>query len=94
MTDVEHRPVYGSKESDEFICSCDWRGPAFEVAEHYENIASDARAKLERFGMLVENECGDDDWQTLDKLETSADFLSPVQFVIALRNQGFKRKES
>lgn len=92
MTDVEHRPMYGSKETDEFICSCGWRGPAFEVTEHYENIAAEARAQLERFGMLVEEECRGDDWTALDKLEEAAAFLSPLQFVIALRNQGFKRK--
>lgn len=91
MIHVEHRPVYGSKESDEFICSCGWRGPAFAVAEHSENIAGEARATIERFGMLVETECGDDDWKRLDDLAGEAAFLSPLQFVIALRNQGFER---
>jgi len=85
--------MYGSKESDEFICSCGWRGPTLEVVEHYERVASEARAKLERFGILVETECGGHDWETLDHLKSAADFLSPIQFVIALRNQGFKRNE-
>ncbi len=94
MADVEHRPVYGSKESDEFICSCGWRGPTFEVLQHNEQIASEARLRLAKFVTLVEEECAGDDWRALDALEASAGFLSPIQFVIAVRNQGLNRKNS
>jgi hypothetical protein len=93
MFDVEHRPVYGSKEADEFICSCGWRGPAFEVTDHYENVANEARASVEKFVTLVEDECAGDDWKVLDRFEAEAGYLSPHQFVIAVRNQGFKRKD-
>jgi|HubBroStandDraft_2_1064218.scaffolds.fasta_scaffold318213_2 hypothetical protein len=94
MLDVEHRPVYGSKETDEFICSCGWRGPTFAVAAHQESVARQARADIEAFAALVEDECSTGDWECLDGLEGRPGYLSPLQFAIALRNQGFKRKDA
>ena len=94
MLSVEHRPVYGSKEADEIICSCGWRGPAFGVAEHYEKVARDAGDRLANFVTLMENECAGDEWEILDRLEAKAGYLSPVQFLIALRNLRFGGKES
>jgi len=94
MLSVEHRPLYGSKEVDEIICSCGWRGPAFGVPEHYESVARDARKSLEKFVTLMETESVVSDWEILDRLEARAGYLSPAQFLIAMRNQGFERKET
>lgn len=94
MLDVEHKPVYGSKESDELICSCGWSGPAFALAEHYEKVARAARNDLENFVTLMDAECAGDEWKGLDALEGTSGFLSPRQFLIAVRNQGFMRADS
>jgi hypothetical protein len=94
MLDVEHRPLYGSKEADEIICSCGWRGPAFGLPEHYERVARDAAESLNVFLKLVENECAGDDWALLDKLEDKPGYLSPLQFLIAVRNRGFAQEHS
>ncbi len=94
MLSVEHRAVYGSKEVDEIICSCGWRGPAFGVAEHYEKAARDAGESLAKFVTLMENECAGDEWEILDRLEDKAGYLSPVQFLVAVRNLRFRSEES
>jgi hypothetical protein len=93
MFDVEHRPVYGSNETDEFICSCGWRGPTLAVVEHYDNVAREARAAVEAFVTLVEDECAGDDWKALDNLEAEDGYLSPLQFVVAVRNERFEQNE-
>jgi hypothetical protein len=94
MLDVEHRPVYGSNEVDEIICSCGWRGPAFALPEHYEAVARDARESLENFVALMEAESVENDWENLDRLEAKPGYLSPVQFLIAVRNRGFMRTDA
>lgn len=86
---VEHRPVYGSNEIDELICSCGWRGPAFSIPQHCEDVARTATVVLAEFVSLMENECAGDDWHVLDSLEGHAGFLTPAQFLIATRNQAF-----
>lgn len=93
MLDVEHRPVYGSNEVDEIICSCGWRGPAFALPEHYEAVARDARESLEKFVALMEAEAVENDWENLDGLEAKPGYLSPLQFLIAARNRGFMRTD-
>jgi hypothetical protein len=94
MLDVAHRPVYGSSEIDEIICSCGWHGPTFALPEHYEKVARDARESLESFVAFMEIESIENDWGTLDGLEAKAGYLSPAQFLIAVRNQGFTSRDS
>lgn len=91
---VEHRPVYGSNEVDEIICSCGWRGPAFSLPEHCERIAQEAAQTLAGFIALMETECAGDDWNVLDALEGRRGFLTPVQFLITMRNRALPGRES
>ena len=93
MLDVEHRPVYGSNEVDEIICSCGWRGPAFALPDHHEAAAREALATLAAFCDLIETERIENDWAALDRLEAQAGYLTPLQFLIAVRNRGLNRPE-
>jgi|SRR5581483_4696614 len=93
-TGIEHRPVYGSNEVDEIICSCGWRGPAFALPEHCERVGREASGVLAEFVALMENDCAGEDWSVLDALEDRPGFLTPIQFLIAIRNQSFLSKET
>ncbi|MGB8520576.1 MAG: hypothetical protein WCD38_10495 [Candidatus Tumulicola sp.] len=84
---VEHRPVYGSNEIDELICSCGWRGPAFSIPAHCEEVARKATEVLAEFVALMETDCAGDDWNVLDSLEGRPGFLTPMQFLVAVRNR-------
>ncbi len=88
--DIEHRPVYGSNEKDEILCSCGWGGPAYEITHHFEDVAARSKARLERFVALVEEEAGED-WSALAQLETRPQYLTPAQFAVAMRGFGFSR---
>ncbi len=91
---VEHRPVYGSNEIDELICSCGWRGPAFSISAHCEEVARKATEVLAEFVAFMESECSGDDWNVLDSLEDRAGFLTPMQFLVAIRNQALNSPAS
>ncbi|MGA8535492.1 MAG: hypothetical protein WB615_15395 [Candidatus Tumulicola sp.] len=86
MTDVEHKPVYGSKEKDEFICSCGWSGPVYEATVHYDGVTAEARATIAKFVLLVDDERVAEDWDALKRLEGAPGYLSPVEFVVTMRN--------
>ncbi|HEY1654111.1 MAG TPA: hypothetical protein VGF86_03250 [Candidatus Tumulicola sp.] len=88
--DVEHRPLYGSSEKDEILCSCGWRGPTYQIPHHFEDVAAQSKARLERFVALVEEEAGED-WEALAQLEARPHYLTPAQFALAMRAFGFGR---
>src|SRR5215469_12924129 len=94
VTNVEHRPVYGSNEVDEIICSCDWRGRAFDLPDHYERVGREAAGILAQFVSFMEDECVGDDWSALDSLDDRAGFLTPIQLLIAMRNRTFFKNEA
>lgn len=91
-SDVAHRPVYGSNEKDEFICSCGWSGPTLDVQYHFERAQHEAGARILTFLDLIDDETRSDFWDTLNQLEGREGYLSPEQFVAAMRNVGFKTR--
>jgi hypothetical protein len=88
--DVQHRPVYGSNEKDEFICACGWSGPTLDVAGHFDRVAHEAGARILKFLDLIDDDTRSDFWDTLNGLEGREGYLSPSQFVASMRNVGFK----
>jgi hypothetical protein len=90
--EVEHRPVYGSNEKDEFICSCGWSGPTLDVARHFERAQHDAGRRIVTFLDLIDDDSRSDFWDKLNALEGRDGYLSPQQFVAAMRNVGFKTR--
>ena len=88
---IDHRPVYGSSEKDEFICSCGWSGATAELPAHYEEAAESAWSAIEAFAALLEENDAGANWAALQDLEDEPAYLSPEQFVAAMRNQGLKR---
>jgi hypothetical protein len=91
-SDIEHRPVYGSTEKDEFICSCGWSGPTLDVQNHFERAQHEAGARIVTFLDLIDDETRSDFWDTLNAFEGREGYLSPLQFVAAMRNVGFKSR--
>lgn len=89
--DIEHRLLYGSSEKDEILCSCGWGGPTYQISHHFEEVAAQSKARLERFVSLVEEEAGED-WEALAQLESRPQYLTPVQFAVAMRGFGFSRE--
>lgn len=90
---IDHRPVYGSTEKDEFICSCGWTGATSELPAHYEQAAELGWKAIEAFAMLLEQKAVDNRWEELRDLEDEPAYLSPDQFLAAMRNQRLKHPQ-